>query len=67
MKKVKGRGNPVAASPLLRKGGAHVKSNSALRSDAKNKLRRGIAEWQPDIPQSSIYLEKTRESGFFMK
>jgi len=32
--------NPVAASPLLRKGGAHGKSNAAKRRDATMALAR---------------------------
>jgi hypothetical protein len=32
--------NPVARSPLLRKGGAHGKSTSALRREANVALRK---------------------------
>ena len=35
--------NPVAASPLLRKGGVHSKSKSGERSRAKTTLRREVA------------------------
>ncbi len=36
------RRNPVAASPLLRKGGAHVKSKSAERKKVRDALRKEV-------------------------
>lgn len=44
-KKIRGkshRRNPVATSPLLRKGGAHVKSASAERNQARQGLKRQL-------------------------
>lgn len=38
--------NPVAAAPLLRKGGVHQKSQSAQRTQARTQLRREIREWR---------------------
>jgi hypothetical protein len=35
--------NPVAQSPLLRKGGAHVQSKSGQRQKEKNKLKQEIS------------------------
>ena len=34
--------NPVACSPLLRKGGAHVQSKSGQRQKEKNKLKQEV-------------------------
>jgi len=34
--------NPVGRSPLLRKGGAHAKTEQALRKKSKDTLRRQI-------------------------
>lgn len=39
--------NPVAAAPILRKGGVHQKSQSAQRTQARTQLRREIRQWQP--------------------
>ena len=39
--------NPVAAAPILRKGGAHQKSRSAERTQSRTQLRREIREWRP--------------------
>ena len=36
--------NPVARSPLLRKGGAHAKSRSGERMKTKNALRRELEQ-----------------------
>jgi hypothetical protein len=36
--------NPVARSPLLRKGGAHQKSEQALRKQANDALRKRAIE-----------------------
>ncbi len=38
-------GNPVAQNPLLRKGGAHVRANSAERFDSKQQTRKAAREW----------------------
>lgn len=36
--------NPVAMSPLLRKGGVHQKSNKALRAKGKHELRAKVRD-----------------------
>ena len=41
-RKIKPR-NPVARSPLLRKGGVHEKSRSSERSDTKRDLEEKVA------------------------
>lgn len=35
-------GNPIAENPLLRKGGAHEKSKSAKRQQAKRNLQQQV-------------------------
>jgi len=43
--------NPVARSPLLRKGSAHGKTKSSKRIKAKQKLRSELAEAETEQPQ----------------
>lgn len=38
--------NPVAAAPILRKGGAHQQSKTAERTQIRTQLRRESAEWR---------------------
>lgn len=40
------RRNPVAAAPILRKGGAHQKSKTAERTQIRTQLRWESAEWR---------------------
>ncbi|MDS4029365.1 MAG: hypothetical protein RKO66_04750 [Candidatus Contendobacter sp.] len=40
------RRNPVAAAPILRKGGAHQKSKTAERTQIRAQLWRESAEWR---------------------
>ena len=40
--------NPVARSPLLRKGGVHGKTTAAKRRQAKLELQKHIRETEPD-------------------
>ncbi len=40
--------NPVARSPLLRKGGAHVKSKTGQRLNARLATHAAIEEWLDD-------------------
>src|SRR4029077_17585387 len=40
--------NPVARSPLLRRGGAHGKTTAAKRRQAKLELQKQIRETEPD-------------------
>lgn len=46
MTKSNRRRNPVAAAPILRKGGAHQPSKTAERSQVRARLRRETADWQ---------------------
>ncbi|MER2530020.1 MAG: hypothetical protein ABTR54_00220 [Candidatus Competibacter sp.] len=41
------RRNPIAAAPILRKGGAHQKSKTAERAEARLRLKRETAAWRP--------------------
>lgn len=41
--------NLVACSPLMKKGGVHQKSQSALRSQKRQQLLSHIEEWQDDL------------------
>jgi len=40
--------NPVARSPLLRKGGAHIKSKTGQRVRARLSTNSAINEWQEE-------------------
>ena len=46
-RKIKPR-NPVARSPLLRKGGVHEKSRSSERSDKKRELEEKVANLEDE-------------------
>lgn len=46
--------NPVACSPILRKGGVHEKSNGAKRNAAKRKVKKEAMNWQSDSSLSSF-------------
>ena len=38
--------NPVAASPVLRKGGVHRKSKSGERAQQKEETKRALVDWK---------------------
>jgi len=38
--------NPIARDPLLRKGGAHVKSKSRQRAQVKRDVKKDVDEWK---------------------
>ncbi|MBE2295574.1 MAG: hypothetical protein IAF00_11510 [Phycisphaerales bacterium] len=42
----KRRRNPLATTPILRKGGAHLKSAAAERAKARSQLKQDIGEWR---------------------
>jgi hypothetical protein len=46
------RRNPVARSPLLRKGGAHVKSKTGQRVRARLSTHDAIFEWLDDVERT---------------
>lgn len=41
--------NLVACSPLMKKGGVHQKSQSALRSQKRQHLLLQLEDWQDDL------------------
>ena len=41
--------NPIAQSPLLRKGGVHEKSATAKRQQTRIGLNRQLDDWQDDL------------------
>ena len=47
-RKIKPR-NPVARSPLLRKGGVHEKSRTSERSDTKRDLEEKVANLEDEL------------------
>lgn len=42
----KQRRNPLATTPILRKGGVHLKSETAERAKARSQLKQDIGEWR---------------------
>jgi len=41
--------NPVAQSPLMRKGGVHEKGATAKRQQTRTKLTQQLDDWQDDL------------------
>lgn len=52
--------NPVALSPLLRKGGVHERSKSGIRAEAKQELQDELEFWQEELEEE--YLSTTIRS-----
>lgn len=46
--------NPVAISPLLKKGGVHEKSNKAKRSADKRQTEKSVAHYQERSDRSFL-------------
>lgn len=46
--------NPIAKAPILRKGGAHVKSESAKRQQDKQKLKREMRQGKGRFAPSDV-------------
>lgn len=38
--------NPLARSPLLHKGGVHIKTKAHQRNQAKHTIKQAIKEWK---------------------
>lgn len=53
------RRNPVALSPLLRKGGAHVKSKTGQRVRTRLATQNAIDEWREEYQDE----EKEQQNG----
>jgi len=47
------RRNPVARSPLLRKGGPHVRSASSIRAAHRKTIEAGIDAFDGLVPEES--------------
>lgn len=41
--------NPVATSPLLRKGGVHQRSKSGVRASAKRETENALLDWRESL------------------
>ncbi len=56
--------NPVALSPLLRKGGVHERSKSGIRAEAKQKLQDELEFWQEGLEEClSTTIRSRSDSG----
>jgi hypothetical protein len=55
--------NPVARSPLLRKGGIHERSKSGLRAEAKQQLQDELEFWQEGLEEELIATVDYSRSG----
>lgn len=57
--------NPVARSPLLRKGGIHERSKSGLRAEAKQQLQDELEFWQEELEEEclSTTIRSRNDSG----
>lgn len=38
--------NPIARSPIMRKGGAHIKTKSSQRAQVRKDVNRAVDEWK---------------------
>lgn len=56
--------NPFACAPIMRKGGAHIKSKSGQRRSQKHKLRDVVDDYLDEKQQTSQnrFIDKTDES-----
>lgn len=50
--------NPVARSPLMRKGGTHVHSKSGQRSRQRLSTSSGIEDWLDELESASTQADK---------
>ncbi len=46
--------NPVATSPLLRKGGVHQRSKSGIRAKAKRETENALADWHETLEEECM-------------
>ena len=56
--------NPVAQSPLLRKGGPHVKSKTGQRVQARLSTNSAVDEWLEELEEDK--LNKEQKNGELM-
>lgn len=50
--------NPVAQSPLLHKGGPHVKSKTGQRAQARLSTNSAVDEWQEELEEDKLNHEQ---------
>ena len=55
--------NPIALSPLLRKGGVHERSKSGVRAEAKQDLQEGLEFWQEELEEECLSTTIRSRSG----
>ncbi len=57
--------NPVALSPLLRKGGVHERSKSGVRAEAKQELQDELEFWEEELEEEclSTTIRSRNDSG----
>lgn len=55
--------NPVAQSPLLRKGGPHTKSKTGQRVRARLSTNSAIDEWQENLDAELEEVNQEQENG----
>lgn len=46
--------NPVATSPLLRKGGVHQRSKSGARANVKRETENALADWRECLEEECM-------------
>lgn len=54
--------NPVARSPLLRKGGVHEKTATAKRQQANDALSAELEDWREDLAFEQSLKQELEES-----
>jgi hypothetical protein len=55
--------NPVALSPLLRKGGVHERSKSGVRAKAKQDLQEGLEFWRDELEEEYLTTIRSRSDS----
>ena len=62
------RRNPVACSPLMRKGGAHIESKTGQRVKQRHCIKKAINEWKLEVETARSEDEKGEQSlPFFLR
>ena len=55
--------NPIALSPLLRKGGVHERSKTGVRAEAKQELQDELEFWQEELEEECLSTTIRSRSG----
>jgi len=56
-------GNPVARSPLLRKGGAHQRTRSGERQRQTSDLEAALGQWREEEAEAASDSDGSERSG----